>query len=283
MIVPKESITPHIIDLAGGIGDILNVFYITDAVSIIKQAPGSLILLRSHNRHAKKFIQQQGCSNIFDLSSVWKESTHQFFVEAVDNLEELCKLDFSNSQVTCIKERSYNGALVNPPNAQDVVFFFDRKEALILESLSKLQKLVAIHYTAGSVDRDIPKEILIDIIEFLLSKHYVPVIVGNGNSYDLSEYSKYIINLETINATVGFSNEVIKKCSYFIGSHSSMNLVAWHNKIKSLILMPESTYHSHFFDTLEEKTVWNFGAFDLNNKVALFSNYNDNLVKEFLR
>lgn len=273
-------VTPYIVDLAGGLGDVLNVFYLTEAMAVLEENKNTLVILRSHNRFVEEFVKQQGYVNVINLFDAWPTATGEFFVEAKPKLESICGIDFCSSEVLAIKERAY---LPRPksPDLSSVKFFFDKKEKLILEYLSSKKNLVAIQYSAGSEDRDIPEEILRSIVSSLIEKGYTPVIIGSSAGKDFLFPDK-VINLHNTGMTIGSTVEVVKMCSYFIGSHSSMNLVAWHNKVKSLILMPENTYYSHFFDTLKEKTVWNFGAFDSWNRVVVFKDYTEAMLDRFL-
>lgn len=278
MIVPKERITKNVIDFAGGLGDVLNVFYLTDAYQILKENKNTLVLMRSHNKHVTKFLEHQGYTNIIDLSSAWENSTAEFFIEAKDKLQNICGLNVENINLIGIKQRQFS-EIKSIPDSKTIKFIMDKKEELILNLLID-KNIIPIHPTAGSSDRNIPDIILYDIIDKLIALNFVPVLIGNSNIQNT--YRKEVINLEHLNMSIGFSIELIKSCKYFIGTHSSMNLVAWHNNIKSLILMSELTYVSHFFDTLEEKTVWNFGAYNIINNINIFPFYHKQLVSNFL-
>jgi hypothetical protein len=278
MIVPKERITKNVIDFAGGLGDVLNVFYLTDAYQILKENKNTLVLMRSHNKHVTKFLQDQGYANIIDLSSAWDNSTGEFYIEAKDKLQNICRLDLDNINLVGIKRREFS-EITHIPDPKTIIFNIDKKEQLILDLL-KDKNIIPIHPTAGSLDRNMPDIILYDILDKLVALNFTPVIIGSSNHE--KKYRKEVINLEHLNMSIGFSIELVKLYKYFIGTHSSMNLVAWHNNIKSLILMSEMTFISHFFDTLEEKTVWNFGAFNNINNINIFSFYHKELINNFL-
>jgi ADP-heptose:LPS heptosyltransferase len=141
------------------------------------------------------------------------------------------------------------------------------------------ERYAVIQPFAGTRERDVPPEIVNAAIEHLWKEHKIKAVL-TGKSYNREnadhsiESSAPFIKSENVidlldRLTVPGTIVAVSNCTLFFGTHSSMNIAAWHYIKPCVVLYDEATKNRHFLRTDE----WSFGKDFHNCRHGMFSDF----------
>jgi SAM-dependent methyltransferase len=289
-----------IVDFAAGLGDIINAIYKSKRYTYLETITQKThVVIRSHNpfveelflNHPKRHLMLIHNLGYFEPNTV----DHLFHgIEYGRQVYERNGLDVSK----VISNGFVDEVEFDRDSIEKPIFYPSVDDLALLSSIKKLNKKYAvIQPGAGSIVRNIPEGIVIQSVKELIRLGYIVVIIGKSYTRALrwksgivpkaeheKEYTNYlnfleeykdnIINLVDTSFTVPGTIELVKGASFFLGSHSSMNTVAWYNKIPNLILYDEQTGKRHF----ERKDQWSFGMNYPETKHSVFEKFDISLL-----
>jgi SAM-dependent methyltransferase len=150
-----------------------------------------------------------------------------------------------------------------------------------------------IHPYAGTRERDIPVDVVKSVINHVISMYNLKVVLV-GRSYerigvDRSEEKgdlfmesgtpdSPVINLID-RLTVPGVIELVKNGSLFFGSHSSINIAAWHFNKPCVVLYDKATKERHFERTDE----WSFGKDNCTTRHGLYEDFSVSMFDQVLQ
>lgn len=155
----------------------------------------------------------------------------------------------------------YNGTPID--DRLPVRFYPSPEEALALAKITRLKRLVVLAPNAGEPDRDIPFSIMSAILKRLWQDDWVPVQVGydydrNGRPPE-QRYGRIfpgpfidLVGFLSVPATL----DLVAKASGVITCHSAVNMMAWYQQRRQLLLYPNHVLERHF----RRPDQWSFGV-----------------------
>lgn len=253
------------IEFGGGLGDVINQCYRFGGYSYLsKTAEKTAVLIFCHNQFCVEIFNQHANAVNFEI----KYQHYPTFPVAESIRQDMHRNGYVRT---------------TPPvnhKAEDIKFYPTPADMLVLESLPA--NYVSFQPFSGTSDRDIPPQQIQAIDEFLSSINIPLVMIGRN--YDRThKTSKEGTDSKTIISTIDKLSvpgtiELVKRSRLFIGGHSSMNLLAWHNHKPNYILIPPAIETQWFAHQNE----WVFGKDYPESKRDVFSTFNLDKIKQLL-
>lgn len=253
----------HFVEIGGGLGDIINQCYLTgNYVALDGITERTIILLACHHKFAMEIFTQHPKHDLFDILE-GRYFGYPALPDGVDLEETRLRLPTQG-----------HTALPTPPapRPEDVVFHPNQTDHVLLGELPT--RFIALQPFSGTSDRDLPRSIMRAIDDYA-AQAGIPLVVV-GRNYDRpgkltkEEFTSAHAAIDFIDKlSVPGSIELVKRAALFVGGHSSMNLVAWHNRVPNYILLPEHTRQKHFRPGQVDQ--WSFGRNYPETRIDLFS------------
>lgn len=253
------------VEFGGGLGDVINQCYrFGDYKYLGGITEKTAILLFCHNPYAVEIFNQHPNSKLFDLR-----------YEGYPGIPEGNR----------IRERLEQSGLrrAHPPshhNARDITFYPTKEDLEVLSSLPS--SYVSFQPFSGCSDRDVPPHIVEDIDKYFASVGVPLVLLGRNYKRPAKLTTEQTASKTIISTvdklTVPGTIELVKRSKLFIGGHSSMCLLAWHNRIKNYILVPKDVEEKWFRGSNE----WNFGMNYENSRRCEFGYHTTDRLRSLL-
>jgi hypothetical protein len=235
------------IEFGGGLGDVIHQVF-TDG------GYRSLEALLPHERVKVGIISHNpACATLFDHHP----KRHQ--LEIVAPGYWLPEQDASMRRAHELPR--YDGTPIDPNLPLN--FYPSRSEVQALDRITRRHRLIVLAPNAGEVDRDIPFARMTDILDRIRDTEFVPAQVGldyerNDRPPEM-RYSKYhrapfidLVGYLSVPATLA----LVASAAAVVTCHSAVNMMAWHQKRRQLLLYPEMVRQRHFV----RPDQWSFGV-----------------------
>ena len=270
----KHSITtkriPYI-EFGGGLGDIINQMFRTTNYRYFETiTERTMALLICHNPYATEIFKYHPKKDLIEVRlEPWSHPR-----EAETKIRKpLCSEGYFRRK---------------PLMRQNVgiKIYSSLEDKKLLESIEG--KYAVIQPYAGTRERDVPAGIINTTSKYLADKYNLKsVIIGRSYIRERANHSEEIgaifdSNENVINMidtlTVPGTIEAVSNCALFFGSHSSMNIAAWHYKKPCVVLYDEETRKRHFQRTDE----WSFGKDFKDTRHGFFGEFSVKMIDEVL-
>ncbi len=158
----------------------------------------------------------------------------------------------------------YDGTPIDSrPPVLPVRFYPSPTESCALARITRQKRLVVLAPNAGEPDRDIPFGVMQYILNRLLQADCIPVQVGLDYARnDRPPEQRYgrifrgpfidMVGFLSVPATL----ELVAKAAGVITCHSAVNMMAWHQQRRQLLLYPNHVLARHFL----RPDQWSFGV-----------------------
>lgn len=290
-----------ICDFPAGLGDVINTIYKTKNYTALETITKKThVVIRSHNPFIEELFLNHPNRHLMIINNITylEPKTVDYMFHGIDYgrpLYERLGLDPSKVIVSdFIKEPNFTSDQLEKP-----VFYCSKDDYSLLKTIHLTgKKYVVFQPGAGTPDRNLPENILYSAINYFSSKGYLVVIIGKSYTRALKwknsivpkaqhekESSHYLRNIKDntnvldlvdTSLSVPGTIELVKGSSFFFGSHSSMNLIAWYHRIPNIILYDSGTKSRHF----ERPDQWSFGQVYPETKHGLFNEYRNIWIEE---
>lgn len=153
-------------------------------------------------------------------------------------------------------------------------------------------KYVVLAPSAGNHIRNIPRDIMLSIMDSLAAQDIKMILTGrtfihySPTSDSLDYYRNEdlydhptIINLQDKLSVPGTA-VVVQKAAGIVTCHGALNLLAWHNRIPTLLLYPKEVLNRHRLSSSDQ---WMFGIEYPETVHSLFHDYTPELLSKFIR
>lgn len=264
----------HYLEFGGGLGDVVNQCYLTGnyaALDHLEQVTPILILC--HNRFCREIFTQHPKHELFDLLDV-RYGGYPAFPDGFD--EVALRHELAASGYTVLHDAV-------APRRQDVVFHPGERDRPVLDALPA--EFIAFQPFGGTSDRDLPLHI-IEAVDDCAARLGVPLVVIGRNyerigkdtreAFTSAHAATNCIDQLSVPGTIA----LVQRASLFVGSHSSMNIVAWHNRVPNYILFPEHIRDKHFRPG--QRDDWSFGRDYPETRLDLFSAFSAETIARLL-
>lgn len=296
-----EEYSDFICDFPAGLGDIINAIYKTKNYTILDTITKKThVVIRSHNPFVEELFLNHPNRHLMIINNIsyLEPKTVDYMYHDISYGRQLYeRLGLDPSKILSsdfVKETSFTAEQLEKP-----VFYCSKDDYSLLKAVrASAKKYVVFQPGAGTPNRNLPENILHSAIDYFSSRGYLVVIIGKSytralrtrssivpnaehekESFDYLESIKNnasVLDLVDTSVTVPGTIELVKGCSFFFGSHSSMNLVAWYNRIPNIILYDSVTKKGHF----ERVDQWSFGQNYPETKHGLFGDYKETWISD---
>lgn len=261
------------LEYSGGLGDVLWELYRNDSfnsLNNLKPDERARVVLICTNPHAAELFTHHPKANQIDVT---------VFSDWLDNDQNLRKLNNLPDQ-NGIDQLPY----VRPESV--LIKFTPSSEDITQFEMIGDEPFVLISATAGTPERNIPKEILKQIVSSLVEKNIKPIFVGR-NYYRLCD-RKELESIEefgcgTINMidrlTVPGTCFLLNHSLGLVTGHTALLMLAWRLRKPVLCLYPKSVVERHF----RKPDRWSSGIDNGYTIHGLFNSYNQSMQKSFER
>lgn len=155
----------------------------------------------------------------------------------------------------------YEGTPIDPN--LPLRFYPTAAEWQAIERITRRHRLIVLAPNAGEVDRDIPLLRMCGILERIADTDLVPVQVGldySRNDRPLEQrYSRFhrapFIDLVGFLSVPG-TLRLVAESQAVVSCHSAVNMMAWYQERRQLLLYPEHVRQRHFL----RPDQWSFGV-----------------------
>jgi len=276
-MLPKSTIVLY----GGGLGDVIHDIYALDNYLYMdKPDRGEFVIniVTSHNSAAKELFEyhpmvlgrKAGVLFIPFTGVPWKKHACDYM--GID------------------PARVRSGKVLTQPSK--VKLYMSESDKHIIGACST-GRYAVLHPFAGTPERCMSTGLVNKIILALLRRNIRVCIVGktycrtwpdrNGTvrSENTSGFHKgaRVVDLTSSGLSIVGTIELIKRSCLFVGSHSSMCIVAWHNRKKSIVLYDETAKERDY----RVKNRWSFGKDFPTTRHGLFNNFSPSMIDDLLR
>ena len=282
-----------ICDFPAGLGDVINTIYKTKNYTALETITKKThVVIRSHNPFIEELFLNHPNRHLMIINNITylEPKTVDYMFHGIDYGRPLYeRLGLDPSKI--LDEGIVRKIDFSQDELEKPVFYLSKDDSVIINSIKLTgKKYVVFQPGAGSKERNLPENIVLDAIKLFSSKGYLCVVIGKSYTRSLKwqngivpkeEHSKESVHylerledktnvLDLVDSSISVPGtiELVRNSSFFFGSHSSMNVVAWYNRIPSVILYDAETKRRHF--TVKDQ--WSFG---MDYKESLHGTFED--------
>lgn len=301
-ILKRDEYEPFVVDFAAGLGDIISTIYRTKRYVALEEVTKKVhVVLRTHNPFAEEIFLWHPKRHLFQIHNLgqYVPGTVNYLFHGIHNGKKLYE-QFRLPLPQVLPDANFEDMDFKKEELEKPKFYWSKTDDAILRMIQE-KKYAVVQPFAGDQIRNIPEAICLDFISKLISKGITPVVIGKnyarglraiGNIVPESQHGyegsafldslgadrSKVIDLVNTEFSVPATLELTSKAAFFFGSHSSMNLSAWYNRIPNVILYDEGTRNRHF----NQRDQWSFGSNYSETKHGLFSEGKTSWVDELL-
>jgi predicted SAM-dependent methyltransferase len=297
----KEEYSDFIRDFPAGLGDVINTIYKTKNYTILDTITKKThVVIRSHNPFIEELFLNHPKRHLMIINNITylEPRNVNYMYHNVEYGRELYNrlgLDASKA----IRSSFVDEPVFTQDQLEKPVFYCSKEDQALLQSIKLTgKKYVVFQPGAGTPNRNLPENVVLSAIDYFISKDYLVVIIGKSYTRALKSGAELVRNVEhekesfpflvklkgnsnvidlvDTSITVPGTIELVKNSNFFFGSHSSMNLVAWYNRIPNVILYDGITKKNHF----ERVDQWSFGQVYKETRHGLFQDYDNSWIEE---
>jgi len=278
------------VEFGGGLGDIINQMFRTPNYRYFEGiTEKTAALLITHNPYAAEiFKYHPGRELIEVILEPW------IYPHEVD---EKIRMPLLHKGYVRIMPDSASDTPVHlypsPEDTQIIENVMNDNNSPDERAAEQNRRYAVFHAYAGTRERDIPVDVLKSVINHVISMHHLKVVLV-GRSYERigtdrsEEKGDLFMNGATPDSpvmnlidrlTVPGVLELVKNCSLFFGSHSSINIAAWHFNKPCVVLYDKATKERHFERTDE----WSFGKDNCTTRHGLYEEFSIEMVDQVLK
>ncbi len=277
------------VEFGGGLGDIINQMFRTPNYRYFERiTERTAALLITHNPHADELFKYHPQKELIEV--VVKPWVHPH------EADEKIRIPLLHEGYVRIMPSFTSDTPVHIyPSLEDMRIIgnvIGDNNYPAEKSFERARRYAVIHAFAGTRERDIPVDIVKSAIGHLVINHNFKVILA-GRAYERIgvdrsvEKGDLFIESETPDSpvinlidrlTVPGVIELVKNCSLFFGSHSSINIAAWHFNKPCVVLYDKATKERHFERTDE----WSFGKDNRTTRHGLYEDFSVGMIDQAL-
>lgn len=265
----------HFVEFGGGLGDIINQCYRTGNYKSLESiAQKTAILIHCHNKFAKEIFTQHPRQDLFEIFEI-RYGGYPTFPDGFDAAETRLNLII----------KGYRTLPKTPaPQVKDVVFYPSPSDQPVLSELPP--RFICFQPFSGTSDRDIPPQI-VKAIDDYAAQIGIPLVVIGRNYERIGKFTReeFTSSHSVVNyidrLSVPGTIELVKRASLFIGGHSCMILVAWHNRVPNYVLFPE--HHANEYFRPGQVHYSTFGQDYPETRIDLFSGFSLEKIRQLLQ
>jgi len=276
------------VEFGGGLGDIINQMFRTPNYRYFEGiTEKTAALLITHNPYAAEIFKYHPGRELIEV--IMEHWVHPHEAE-----EKIRRPLLHKGYVRIMPSNAANTPvnLYISPEDRQIIDDMVNNSSPDERPAGQACRYIVIQPFAGMRERDIPVDIVKSVISHVVSEYNLKVILA-GRSYERigadhsEEKGDLFIDGETpdlsvINLIDRLSVpgvlEVVKNCALFFGSHSSLNIAAWHYNKPCVVLYDEATKERHFRRTDE----WSFGKDNRTTRHGLFEEFSLRMLDEVL-
>lgn len=302
VLLKQDDYEPFVVDFAAGLGDVISTIYRTKRYTALEDITKRVhVVLRTHNPFVEEIFMYHPKRALMQIHNFaqFTPGTVNYMYHGIHNGKNL--YDQFRIDINKVLPDANFDVLDFPKESLEKPIFYCSKTDQAILSVIQQNPYAVIQPFAGDQVRNLPEQVTIDYINKLIDLGITPVVIGKSYTRALKAIGQVVpgsqhsteptnfldklginkakvIDLIDTEFSVPGTLKLVEKAKIFIGTHSSMNLAAWYNRIPNIILYDEDTQYRHF----RVRDQWSFGSVYTETKHGIFSEAKTNWVDELL-